>query len=44
MLVKLTTETKGKSPEDMKAYFLGQKTTTKPDNRTGEENKAYAES
>jgi hypothetical protein len=40
-------ETKGKSPEDMKAYFLGQKTTamaTKPENRTGVENRAYTNS
>lgn len=43
-VILILPETKGKSPEDMKAYFLGQKTTTKPDNRTGEENKAYAES
>jgi hypothetical protein len=37
-------ETKGKSPEDMKTYFLGQQipaTTTAA--KIGEENKGYAD-
>ena len=45
-VILILPETKGKSPEDMKAYFLGQQTTTmstKPENRTGVENKAYAD-